>query len=68
MKVVLIKYKARYEDCEEIVDIASNMDIANKYIEDLQTKYPYAYGKDYGTYYFETFDVITEVNANENLL
>lgn len=61
MKVVLIKRIARYDDCEEIVGIALNMDLANKYIKDLQEKYPYAYGTDYGTYYFETYDVIEEV-------
>ena len=60
MEVILIKYKPRYDDCEEIVCIASNIKVANKYIEDLAAKYPYAYGKDYGTYYFEKYDLIKE--------
>lgn len=60
MKVVLIKYKMRYEDCEEIIGIALNMDVANKHIEELATKYPYAYGKEYGTYYFEEHEVIKD--------
>ena len=60
MQVVLIKRKSRYEDCEEIVGVAANMDAANKYIENLAAKYPYAYGKDYGTYYFEKYDIIEE--------
>lgn len=58
MNVVLMKYKARYEDCEEIIGIALNMEVANKHIEELATKYPYAYGKEYGTYYFEEYKVI----------
>lgn len=58
MEVVLIKRKSRYDDCEEIVGIAINMDTANKYIKDLAAKYPYAYGEDYGTYYFEKYKVI----------
>ena len=60
VEVVLIKRKSRYDDCEEIVGIATNMDVANKYIEDLADKYPYAYGKDYGTYYFEKYKLIKE--------
>ena len=60
MEVVLIRRKSRYDDCEEIVGIAINMDTANKYIENLATKYPYAYGKDYGTYYCETYNIIEE--------
>ncbi len=60
MKVILIKYKARYDDCEEIIGIALNMDVANKYVEDLKTKYPYAYGEDYGIYFFDTQRVIEE--------
>ena len=60
MKVVLIKYKSRYDDCEEIVGVAINMDVANKYVEDLKTKYPYAYGEDCGIYFFDTQRVIEE--------
>lgn len=60
MEVVLIRRKSRYEDCEEIVGIAINMDVANKYIKDLSTKYPYAYGESYGTYYLERYKVIEE--------
>ena len=58
MKVVLIKYRTKYDDCEEIVGVASNMEIANRHIEDLEKKYPYAFGREYGTYYFETYQVI----------
>lgn len=61
MEVVLIKYKYRYEDCEETIGIAINMEVANKYVEDLKTKYPYAYGENYGTYFFDTHKVIEEL-------
>ena len=63
MKVVLIKYKSRYDDCEEIVGVATNMDVANKYVEDLKTKYPYAYGENYGTYFFDTRTVIEKLKS-----
>ena len=61
MKVILIKYRYRYDDCEEIIGVAVSMDTANKYIKDLAAKYPYAYGEDYGTYYFEEYKLIEEV-------
>lgn len=61
MEVVLIRCKYRYEDCEEIVGIASHIDMAQKYVEDLAAKHPYAYGTDYNTYYFETYKLIEEV-------
>jgi hypothetical protein len=63
MEVVLIRYKPRYDDCEEIIGIAISVEMAIKYVEDLASKYPYAYGKDYGTYYFEKYDLIKEVQT-----
>ena len=60
MKVVLIRYESRYDDCEEIVGVAVNMNVAEKYVEELKTKYPYAYGENYGTYFFDTQRVIEE--------
>ena len=58
MEVVTIRYKSRYDDCEEIVGVAMNMDVAKEYVEKLKTANPYAYGEKYGTYYFETHKVI----------
>lgn len=39
MEVVLIKHTSRYDDYEETVGIAKDMDITNKYIEDLKMKW-----------------------------
>ena len=60
MKMVLIKYDCRYEDVQEIIGIAINMDAANKYVEWLGTKWPDAYGKNHGTYLFEEYEAIDE--------
>ena len=61
MEIVTIRYKSRYDDCEEIVGVAMNMDVAKEYVEKLKTANPYAYGDNYGTYYFETYKVIEEI-------
>lgn len=61
MEVVTIRYESRYDDCEEIVGVAMNMDVAKEYVEKLKTANPYAYGEKYGTYYFETCKVIEEI-------
>ena len=60
MEVVLIKHTAKYDDCEKIIGIALNEKIANEYIEDLAIKYPYVYGKEYGSFSFETYKIIDE--------
>ena len=60
MEVVLIKHISRYDDLEDVVDIALSMDIAKAYVEDLKEKYPYAYGDDYGEFVFEEYKVIDE--------
>ena len=60
MKVILIKHMSIYDDSEEIVDIALNMDIAKTHIEDLKTAYPCVYGDDYGEFVLEEYKVIDE--------
>jgi hypothetical protein len=59
MKVILIKYIPLYEDVEETIGIAANQEAAEKYMEDLAARYPLAYGSDYGTAYYEAFELIT---------
>lgn len=58
MKVILIRHIPRYDDCEEIVDIAIDGDIANKRIEELKIQYPYVYGDEYGRFVLEEYRVI----------
>lgn len=58
MEVVFIKFKYRYEDCEEDIGVAINMDVAYKYIEELRNKYPLCYGIGCGKFYVEAFKVI----------
>lgn len=60
MEVILIKHTLRYDDYEETVGIAKDMDLANKYIEDLKTKWPYVYGDNCGRFSFEKYDVIDD--------
>jgi hypothetical protein len=60
MKVVLIKWKPKYDDIEEIVGIAANEEVAYKHMQELALKYPHCYGATYGTRYFEDFDLIEE--------
>ena len=57
MEVVLIKYKSRYDDYEDIIGIATDMEVANNHIKNLEAKYPYAFGENYGTYSFEKYIV-----------
>ena len=54
MKVILIEYIPKYDDCIEKVGIAIDMKSAKKYVEELQKKYPYAY---VGRFSFEEFDL-----------
>ena len=60
MEVVLIKYKSRYEDCEEFIGVAENINAAKQHVEWLAAKYPDAYGDAHGRYYFEEHKVIVE--------
>ena len=60
MEVVFIKFKNRYEDCEEDIGVAINMDVAYKHIEELIAKYPLCYGKEYGSFHVEVFKLIEE--------
>lgn len=57
-KVILIQYEMKYEDGLENIGIAISKEDAQKYIEELKNKYPYAYGDMYGKFYFEEFDLI----------
>ena len=47
MNVILIKWRSRWEDYDEIIGIAA-------------TKYPDCYGDRYSTWAFEDFDLIEE--------
>lgn len=60
MNVILIKWRSRWEDGEEIVGIAANEAVAHKHTEELATKYPHCYGAPYGTWAFEDFTLIEE--------
>ena len=58
MKVVLIKYHPLYEDYEEIVGIAINMEMANKHIQHLKKRCPHAYEYDDNRFDFDEYEVI----------
>ena len=58
MKVVVINYISRYEDSEEIIGVALNMDIAKRYTEFLKEQYPYAYGDECGKFRYDKYEVI----------
>jgi hypothetical protein len=60
MNVILIKWRARWEDLDETVGIATNEVAAHKHAKELATKYPHCYGDQYGTWHFEDFDLIEE--------
>lgn len=55
MKVILIEYYPKYDDCIEKVGVAINIEVAEKYVSELQKEYPYAY---VGRFSFEEFDLI----------
>ena len=56
MKIILIEHKMKYDELIENVGIALNKEIAEKYVEELKNKYPYAYN---GRFYFSEFDLIS---------
>ena len=60
MYVILIKYKDKYEEVEEIVGVAANSDIAYKHIKNLKINFPHAYGDSYGRFSLEQCKVIEE--------
>lgn len=60
MELIVINYISRYEDNEEIVGIALNMDIAKRHVEFLKEQYPYAYGDKCGKFRFDEYKVIEE--------
>lgn len=60
MEVVLIKYKSPYEDFEEIVGIAININVAYEHIKYLKERYPHMYDYDSKRFYFEEHKVIEE--------
>lgn len=60
MNVILIKWRSRWEDYDELVGIAASEAIAHKHAKELAAKYPHCYGDQYGTWYFEDFDLIEE--------
>jgi hypothetical protein len=43
-----------------MVGIAANEAVAHKHTKELATKYPNCYGDQYGTWYFEDFNLIEE--------
>ncbi len=57
MEVVVIRYIYKDDHIEEIVGVAINMDVAKKYVEELQNKYP-CYDKRYGDFFFEEHPVM----------
>lgn len=59
MEVVVIRYIYKDDHIEEIVGAAINMDVAKKYAEELQNKYP-CYDKRYGDFFFEEHIVIED--------
>ena len=59
MEVVVIKFIYKYCRVEEIAGVAINMDVAKKYAEELQNKYP-CYDKRYGDFFFEEHIVIED--------
>ena len=59
MKMILIKYMPRYDDCVEIIGIALNMYVAKKYVEDFKNKY-HSYRDEYGRFDFEEHNVIAD--------
>ncbi len=60
MEVVLIKWRSKWEDYDELVGIAASEAVAHKHTKELAAKYPHCYGNQYGTWYFEDFDLIEE--------
>lgn len=58
MEMVLIEHIARYDDCKEIIGIATNMDVAKEYVEDLKKEYPHAYNDECSQFFFEKYKVI----------
>ena len=60
MIVVLIKFKWRWDDWEEICGIAASEEIAHKYTKELMEKYPHCYGESHGTWHFEDYKLIEE--------
>jgi cyclopropane fatty-acyl-phospholipid synthase-like methyltransferase len=60
MNVILIKWRSKWEDYDELVGIAANEAVAHKHTKELATKYPDCYGDCYGTWYFEDFNLIEE--------
>lgn len=60
MELVVINYISRYEDNEEVVGIALNMDIAKRHVEFLKEQYPYAYGDKCGKFRFDGYEAIEE--------
>ena len=58
MKVILIEHYPKYDDCVQTVGVAINMDIAEKHVNELQKKYPYAY---IGRFDFTEFDLIDTI-------
>lgn len=55
MKVILIEHHPKYDDYEEKVGIAADMETAEKYVDELRRQHPYAYN---GRFSFEEFDLI----------
>lgn len=56
-KVILIEFKMRYEEVTENIGIALNKEVAERYIEELKTKYPHAYTN--GWFCLSEFDLIS---------
>lgn len=60
MNIVLIKWKSKWEDFDEMIGIAANHKVADRYTKDLATKYPDCYGDRHGKWLFEDFELLEE--------
>ena len=58
MKVILIKWKSRWEDYDQIVGIATDWDAADRHVRELAVKYKDCYGPSHGSWGFEEFTLI----------
>lgn len=58
MKVVLIKWKSRWEDYDEMIGIAANIEVAEQHAAELAEKYKDCYGPSHGSWGFEEFTLI----------
>lgn len=58
--VILIQFKPKYEDLLEELGITININIAEKFVNQLQHNYPDCYGQHCGNFIFTGFKLIKE--------